>query len=248
MGASTGEAQIRVAEEAAEIISAIFEGKVVRGAVNMPRISPEVMKELAPYVEVASNIASLAVMLSQTNEVTSIDIDYVGDIANYDSRLLKANVVKGLLAPITEDTVNLVNYEAVAKNRGLVIKEHKDPNAKTNLVRVRLKYEAGEIVIEGMVGHDGPRVVGINEFRVGFPLNGGKMLFIENEDRPGMVGKVSTLLGNLGINISNMSLAENGNGAAMMAILLNQKLDKSVIQQLQAIPGIYSAKFVSLPK
>lgn len=251
LGTLTEETRDRLVQDVAEIITKKFRGETVQSAINMPIISTEAMRELAPYAELASRIASLALMISPDKGIKEVRIDFIGNVAEFDSRPLKTAVVGGLLAPISEEPVNLVNYAAVAKQRGIIVREYKNPNKNdyASLIRVRLESEQGETTIEGFVGHDGPRVVGINGYKIDVPLNGqSKILLVENRNVRGMVGKVGTLLGELA-NIDQMYLArpelsEN----ALMFMLLDDPLKEEDILQIKTIDGVVNAQFVTLPK
>ncbi|MFH1833262.1 MAG: phosphoglycerate dehydrogenase [Candidatus Levyibacteriota bacterium] len=248
LGTSTGETQDRLAEHAAKIITKIFGGETVSSAINMPTISPEAMRKLAPYVELASRIASLALMISPSKGIKKVDIDYVGEIAGFDSKLLKVAVVGGILTPAREEIVNLVNCETVIKREGLAVIENSDTtqNAYTSLIRVKLESEQGETTVEGIIGHDGPRIVKINGLNIGFLLN-GHILIVKNDDTPCMIAYVAKVLGEAEINIDDMSV--DGNGIdAMMAITVKTPLDEGHIQQIENIVGIDSVHFISFPK
>lgn len=251
LGASTTEAQERVAMDAAEIVKKVFEGEIVRGTINLPRISPEIMREQSPYAQAASKFATLAFLIS-SGRIGKVDIEYFGDIATQlDSRLIEASIIKGLVEPISEEPVNLVNYKNVATRRGLMVKEHKDPsqNSYTSLIGITLTHNEGKTRIEGTIGHNGPQVVGINDYPVDFPLREGEHLLIcENENKPGMVGLVASLLGESDINISGMSLANNSINSrhAMMAIRLETPLTDLQIEKIKMINGISTAQFISL--
>lgn len=246
IGASTEEAGLKNAEQVAVLIRQIMQGEIVKG-VNMPDISSEEIKRLEPYMELVSSLTSLARDLVST-PIKGISVDYQGEIAELNSKPLKAAVIEGFLKGVSEEPVNLINYEEVAKRRGLVVRESKDTrqNAYTNLIRIKLEHIKGEIQISGIVDHNGASVVEINGYQVDFPLHREKnLLLIQNKDKPGMVGKVSTKLGDLGINISRMNVADK-NGRALMVLLLGRPLDRKLLKELQAIPGILRAQFVTL--
>lgn len=255
LGASTEEAQERVANEAADIIQAVFEGKVVRGAINMPRISPETAKELAPYAKVAEKISQLATKLAGEKRITGLEIDYLGEIAEQpDTSMLQAAVVRGHLASVTEETVNLVNYKAVAKKRGLSIREEKDSSKNSFLssIRVRLKHEdQSSTQVTGISGHNFPTVVGINEYDEGLeiPITDGTnyLLLVRNDDIPSMVGYVTTCLGENNINIGNMKLVRKElGGQAFMVLMLDELVEEEVLSSINDITGVVDAQFISL--
>jgi D-3-phosphoglycerate dehydrogenase len=244
VGALTVEAQERVAIDVARQILAVLRGEPAQYAVNAPMVSPETMMVLAPYMPVAQKVASLATQLSQ-GQLGNIEIEYLGEIANHDTTPLKAAVIKGLLQPITEENVTIVNANLIAENRGMRITERKGPgeNIYANLVRVHLHTSAGDTDVTGTVAHDGPHILAINDYWVDIPATDGWLLLCENEDRPGMVGAVGMLLAKHDVNISYMNVSPTpaGGGAALMALRVN-KVPPDLTRELMATPNILSAR------
>ena len=144
LGASTAEAQERVAIDVAEQIISILKGEPALYAVNAPLIPAETMSVIAPYLEVAAKTASLATQLCE-GQLEKVEIEYLGEIANFDVTPLKAAVIRGLLAPISEENVTIVNANLVAEHRGLRISERKGPyeGIYANLINVRLTTTVG---------------------------------------------------------------------------------------------------------
>lgn len=249
LGASTREAQDRVAVDAANQIAAFFNGEPVRGAVNTPKIETSILREIAPYARVAEKIARLAVLLASNRQIEGVTVDYTGKVADLDTRPLKAAIIGGLLTPISDEPVNLVNYEEAAARHGLIIREQKDPtqNSFTSVVTIRLRHQQEETRVDGVVGHDGARVVGINGYSVDFPLNGdSNLLLVSNKDIPGMVGRVASKLGESSVNIDQMSLASGKGDKALMVILMDKSLTREQVQEIQDIEGVSSAQFIKL--
>jgi D-3-phosphoglycerate dehydrogenase len=248
LGASTSEAQQRVTESAVEQLIRYFEGNPLDGAVNIPRISPEELHLLQPYVEVATRISSLAVAIAR-DSIEEVHICYSGNqLADRDKRPLKAAVVSGL-ATVTDDHVNIVNYEEVIKRRGFVITETTEPDSEySNLIQMRLFHKEGETEISGIDGHDGPRVVSINGLNVDLPLKNQKhMLLVKNSDRPGMIAGVTGVLGKLRINVGDMRVARNESGGeAMMVVFLDNTISEEGIAAINEIDGVVSTNYVEL--
>jgi len=248
LGASTAEAQERVAVDVAEQIIAVLKGEPARYAVNAPLISPETYSFLAPYLPVAFKVASLAVQLCE-GQMGEIEIDYSGDIGQHDLTPLKAAVVGGLLAPISEEHVNVVNVGVVAQRRGLQITEKRGPSHEiyANLITVRLTTSAGETRVSGTLAHDGPHIVSIDDFWVDVPPGGGYLLACENRDRPGMIGALGTLLGQFDVNISFMNVGRHEKrGMALMVLTLDQALTPEQLAKVREIPDIFGVKLARL--
>lgn len=248
LGASTAEAQERVAIDVAEQVIAVLRGEPARYAVNAPLIPPETLAALAPYMQVAVQVGSLATQLS-AGQFENVEIEYIGDIANYDTTPLKAAVIKGLLAPISEENVTIVNANLIADNRGLRITERKTPSAHdvyTNLLSVRLLTSAGTTTVTGTMAYDGPHIVRINDFWVDLPPGDGYLLLCENLDRPGMIGKVGTILGEADININAMRVGGDKRGRALMVLGLDEPVPPDVLRRINDVPDIYSVRLVRL--
>ena len=165
--------------------------------------------------------ASLATQLS-AGQLSSVEVEYLGEIADHDVTPLKAAVIKGLLEPVSEENVTIVNANLIAEHRGLRITERKGAyeGIFTNLIQVRAATKEGTTTISGTMGHDGPHIVQINEFWVDVSPGAGYLLICENIDRPGMIGIVGMILGKHGININSMRVAGE-RGRAMMVLGLD---------------------------
>jgi D-3-phosphoglycerate dehydrogenase len=248
LGASTAEAQERVAVDVAEQIIAYLKGEPVGYAVNAPLIPPETLSFLAPYIDVALKTGLLAQQLCE-GQLKDVQIEYAGEISQHDVTPLKAAVIRGLLSSISEEPVNIVNAELVAQRRGLRIVEHKGPSHEiySNLVGARLTTSAGETTVSATLAHDGPHIVLVNDYWVDIPPSEGYLLVCENQDRPGMIGAVGMMMGGFNVNISFMNVGRHERrGSALMVLALDEALTSEQLKKLQEIPGISSARLVRL--
>ena len=244
LGASTMEAQERVAVDVAHQVLAVLRGEPAIYAVNLPAIGAETFKVISPYLQAASQAASLATQLS-TGQFESVEIEYLGEIADLDLTPLKASVIKGLLAPISEENVTLVNANIVAEQRGLRISERKGnyDGIYKDLLRVHLMTSGGRTSVSATVAHDGPHIVEINDFWVDVSPGGSHLLLCENVDRPGMIGRLGTFLGEKDINISFMRVGREAvRGRALMVLGLDDPLDPGTLAEIASIPNIFSAR------
>ncbi len=246
LGASTAEAQERVSVDVAKQILAILRGEPAQYAVNAPMIAAETMTVIAPYIAVAEKAAMLATQLS-AGQLENIEIEYLGDIAMHDTTALKAAAVKGLLGPVSEENVTIVNANLIAESRGMRIVERKGPSEEiyANLIRVHIHTSAGDTDVTATMAHDGAHIVAINDFWVDIPPGEGWLLLCENQDRPGMIGAVGTLLGRYDVNISFMRVGRTGvRGRALMAVGVDDPVAEDLVDQLKSIPNIISARVV----
>ena len=247
LGALTEEAQERVAVDVAQEVLAVLRGEPARYAVNAPLVSAETMEVLRPFLDVAERTASLATQIA-VGQLQELEIDYLGDIADYDVTPLRAAVIKGLLAPVSEENVTIVNANLIAKNRGLRIIERQAPSEEyANLLSVHVHTDKGETTVAGTVFHDGTHIERIDDFWVDIPPGDGYLLLCENLDRPGMVWAVSGVLKDHDVNISYMRLGrERVRGRALMVLGLDDEIAADVIREIEKLPDIYSARVAKI--
>ncbi|MEP7215907.1 MAG: phosphoglycerate dehydrogenase [Anaerolineaceae bacterium] len=248
LGASTAEAQERVALDVAEQIVEIFAGKPARYAVNAPMLAPETLKVVGPYMAVAETLGSIATQLV-TGKLASIQIDYFGEIADFDVTPLKASVIRGLMKPISEENVNIVNASLVAQSRGWNIDERLRSSHEVflNLIQVKVQTSESEVTVAGTVEHGQPHVVILNGLDVDLTSNPGTFLLAcDNEDRPGMIGKIGTLLGEFDINIRSMQVGRRAiRSRALMLVGVDEAPTDAQIAEIEAIDGIYNVRVVA---
>jgi D-3-phosphoglycerate dehydrogenase len=248
LGASTQEAQANVAIDAAQQIISVLNGQPVRYAVNAPLISAEMMPILAPYLKVATAVGRMIAQLGE-GQMSSIDIGYEGEIAKYDLTAVKAGVIGGLLQEISEERINVVNANLVAKRRGLRVTEHKDSACEnyTSLITVAVTTSAGVATCAGTVMRGDLHIVRVNDYWIDIVPKGGYFLFSDHRDRPGIIGAVGNVTGSSDINVSSMQLARlKPRGQALMVLELDEPMNEAQIKQILAIPDIFTAKLVEL--
>jgi D-3-phosphoglycerate dehydrogenase len=247
LGALTEEAQERAASDVAEQVLAVLRGEPPRYAINAPLVSPETMEVLRPFMAVAEKTASLATQLAE-GQFRSLEIEYQGEIADHDVTPLKAATIKGLLAPISDENVTIVNANHIAEHRGLHITERKGPAEEyTNLLTVRVETENGVTTVSGTDFHDGTHFVAVEDFRLDIPAADGYLLFCENLDRPGMVYAVSGVLAQHDINISFMDLGREAvRGRALMVLGLDDEASADVLRELASLPDLYRARLAKI--
>ena len=248
LGASTTEAQAGVALEAAEQVLAVLKGQPAKYAVNAPQIPAEILSVLAPFIRVASTLGSLARQLME-GQVKSIQIEYSGEIADYDASAMKAAVIGGLLEGIIEGRVNLVNATFIAAQRGMKIVEQKKTTCENyaSLLTLQVVTDAGTTAVAGTVMRGETHVVRVNDFWPDIISTGGYFLFSDHRDRPGLIGAVGNITGKADINISSMQLVRlQPRGQALMILALDEPLPEEQRQEILAIPDVYTAKLVKL--
>ncbi len=244
LGASTIEAQASIARDIADEVLAVLQGRFSKYAVNAPHIAPE----LAPFMKVAETIGNLASQLME-GQIKSTHITYSGGVANYDCNTIKMALISGLLQRASEETINLVNAGIIAAQRGLKISEEKEATCQnySNLLTLNVNTNEGTTTISGTVRDSEIHIVQFNDFWMDIVPSGGYFLFCDHLDRPGLVGTIGNITGKADINISSMHLSRlQPRGKALMILALDESLGEEHLQEILALPGIYSAKAVKL--
>ncbi len=247
---STEEAQeivgIRIAEQ---IRDYLLQG-VARNAVNLPSISAEEYKKLEPYIQLGERLGSFLAQIvgGALNEVR---ISYDGGLAELNTQLVKNAVLKGILNHVVseEAQANLINAGALAQSRGVEVVELRSARRATfsNSLGIALRTESGSASVLGMVGpRDTLRILGINDIDIEAPLR-GVILYIRNEDVPGVIGRVGTVLGNGHINIANFTLGRNPQlKEAIGLVSVDQPVPSEVLKEIQAIPAVRAAQVIQV--
>ncbi|HTE86385.1 MAG TPA: ACT domain-containing protein, partial [Dehalococcoidia bacterium] len=211
--------------------------------------APETFSVIGPYIEAAAVVASVATQLS-SGQLSEVEVVYNGEIALHDTTLIRAGVIRGLLKPISEEHVTIVNANIVAERRGLRIVERHDPevaDAAPNQVTVRILTRGGATEVAGTVIHGEPRIDLIDGLRVDISPRDRFLLLCDNEDRPGRVGAVGQMLGEFDINISSMTVGRrSARGRALMVLGLDEAPAPEQLRRIEAIPDIYGARLVRL--
>ncbi|PKQ10227.1 MAG: phosphoglycerate dehydrogenase [Actinobacteria bacterium HGW-Actinobacteria-9] len=236
LGASTSEAQDRAGEQIAEYVAAGLRGEMVPTAVNIAPVSPEVLEKVGPYVEVAENLGKMVAQMAR-HGVESLDIKLVGALAETDTRILKTAVLKGMLTVVGAESVNFVNADYYAEQRGIVVTETKQTEARdyVSLVGVTAHGAGGDDVeiAAALIGKKNePRLVSLFGYDIDMAPS-DNMAFFKYPDRPGMIGKVGTQLGSEGINIGSMQVGRtDAGGTALMGITVDSPISAELLAQI----------------
>lgn len=242
LGASTDEAQINVAIAIAEQIVAYLTTGEIRGAVNFPSVSAELLNIIRPYLTLAEKLGKFEAQLV-SGAIKEIVIEYSGEILNHNVAPVTISLLKGLLAPILNESVNYINAPLVAKERGITVIEAKSTEMQdyTSLISVTVRTASETICAAGTIfGRQEPRIVRINQFTVEV-IPEGRMLVMFNDDKPGVIGNVGTILGQSGVNISRLHLSREGvEGKAMVVLGTDSDVSPAVIEKLRKSPHVVS--------
>ncbi|MCL4472995.1 MAG: phosphoglycerate dehydrogenase [Actinobacteria bacterium] len=248
LGASTIEAQDRAGTIIAEQVAAALNSQFVSNAVNIAPVSPEEMNVVRPFLPLCEQLGRLITEIAD-GPLESFDITYQGALADYNTKLLTVAFFKGALEGRVEDTVNYVNAEGIAEERGIKVTESKRRQAVdfTNLITVVSADKRGELTVGGTsIGpKHRPRFVKI--YRHDIDIEPGQyMAFFRYDDIPGMIGRVGTMLGDRGINIANMNVGrKKREGKAVMSVTLDKPIPPEVLDEIKSQPGFDDVTFIT---
>ncbi|MGB8312485.1 MAG: phosphoglycerate dehydrogenase [Halobacteriota archaeon] len=247
LGASTVEAQINVAISIAEQTLLALKGEPVRNAVNVP-IRAETFGAIRSYMPLAEKLGKFCIQLVE-GQIQGIEVIYNGDVGQCDVHPLTIAVIKGALDHVLQSPVNFVNAEMFAKKRGIRMSETKTGAVEdfTSLITVRIKSDRGDWSAAGTLFlGDQPRIVKIGNYHVDAETE-GCMLITSHIDKPGVIGRVGTLLGGNNINIAGMNVGRDKvRGKAVMVLALDDPLTDEILAGIIALDGISTAKAVVL--
>jgi D-3-phosphoglycerate dehydrogenase len=242
LGASTNEAQENVAVQIAEQISDYLLTGAVTNALNMPSVTAEEAVRLKPYMTLAQQLGSFAGQLTHSG-LQAITLEYEGLVAALNTRPLSNIALAALLGPML-DSVNMVNAPVIARERDISVTEikHDRPGNYQTLMRVTVTTDRRTRDIAGTLFGEHPRVVEIKGIRVEAEL-GRHMLYLTNEDKPGLIGGLGTVLGDAGINIATFHLGRTAPGQDAIALIeIDQPLGEALLAKVRAIPHVVQAE------
>jgi len=246
LGASTGEAQNKVADMIARQIASFLIDDTITHAINFPSVSREIMAQIRPHINLAEKMGSLMGQL--VRKIHDITITYSGDVAAFDTRPLTHAVLKGLLGSYTDTPVNYVSAPTIADAKGITVKEtvSRQRDDFANLIKVRLDgHQEGFDEIWGTIfGKKYPRIVRIGKISLD-AIPEGSMIIIQNIDKPGVIGNVGTTLGQNSLNIGRFQLGRLEDRALCM-VNIDTPADEKVLEKIKSLPNILTARQVHL--
>ncbi len=243
LGASTTEAQENVALQVAEQISAYLMTGEITNALNFPSISAEEAPKLTPFVKLAEMLGSFAGQLTET-AINGIRIEYEGEVADLNTKPMTAAAITGVLKPLLGD-VNMVSAPVLAKDRGIQVEtvNREQQGAYENYIRLTVMTERQERSVAGTVFAGGkPRIIQVKGINLEAEVT-QHMLYITNEDKPGFIGRLGTLLGELKANIANFNLGRLDQGSDAIALIsIDSELSDGELKQVAGLEGVKQVK------
>ncbi len=248
LGASTTEAQENVAIAIAEQVVDFLVKGTVRNAVNFPSIPADQIEKLSPYLILAEKLGGFAAQVFE-GEVMEINVSLRGDASAINTEPVKIAALKGFLTPILEETVNFVNAPYIAKERGIVVNETKGKEAGDyhNMIGINIRSRNKEFVLYGtLFGRKYPRIIKVNGHYIEI-VPEGVMLYIHNNDRPGVIGNIGTLLSDNNINIGRMHFGrEKAGGLAISVMSVDGEVNGEILEKIRQLPNILNVKLIRI--
>jgi len=249
LGASTSEAQENVAIQVAEQLSDYLVEGTVTNALNIPSVSAEDATKLTPYINLGERLGAFIGQIAETG-IKKVVIEYEGAVTSLNTKPITAVLLKGLLTPILEG-VNMVNAPVIAKERDIEIAEALIESRECNYnnqITLTVITSQSERVIKGTLFGDEPRIVEVNDIKLEASL-GDTMLYVHNEDKPGLIGNIGKVLGDNNVNIANFHLgrsdaSNNSDKDALALVEIDSNIDESTQEEISKLPSVKQVKIL----
>lgn len=249
LGASTSEAQLNVAVEAAHLMVDFLTKGNIRFAVNTPSLDPAELQDVQRHLDIAYRLGLLQAQMTRGN-VRKASIRYQGEAADKNTRLITAGFTMGLLEHALEENINLINAPSLAKERGIKIIEQisSEPADFNTLIRTEVETDKEAFVASGTTrGKQYNRLVRLGPYRLDAFMD-GIMLVYQHRDRPGVIGFAGTILGDYGVNIAQMTVGRNAPGGDAIGVLaLDNEPPAEALEKIRSHEHISSVQVVKLP-
>jgi D-3-phosphoglycerate dehydrogenase len=242
LGANTFEAQTNVAVDVSKEIINMLEGKPVENAVNIARFDPDLMTQMRPFMKLAEVLGDFISQLAPENPA-KVSFNYTGKLAAYDCMPITVAGLAALLNRCIDQDVNMVNANMVAERRGLIVEQSRSTETEffSNLITLTLETPQGKRTIAGTLFEGTAKIVKMRDFATDFTPE-EHMLVMHYDDRPGLIGKIGTILGEAAVNIGAMNLGRRAKGGEAMVVLsVDSPVDDAIIEELKVAIG---ARFV----
>ena len=246
LGASTKEAQAGVATDVAIGVAQALHGEPVATAVNASPITKATLHVIQPYFNLCERMGNIGIDLAG-GRISTVNIEYTGELTDTETAPLTTAVLKGLLSPVLQQTVNFVNARGIAEERHIDVREVKAKKGHyyTNTISLTIDTDKGTHRITGsLFDRKDAKIVSLDHFRVDFEPK-GCIIIAPHEDKPGMIGQVASVLGSAGININGMQVGASADkGTNVMAVAVDKDIPTAVLPALMNIDGIHDVKVI----
>jgi D-3-phosphoglycerate dehydrogenase len=245
LGASTKEGQEAVGIQIAKQVRDYLMQGIAQNAVNLPSLSDVEYKQIKPYMALAGKLGRFAAQLFASN-LAEIDVKFEGEIGVWKTQVIRSAAVAAILQSDTDEPTNIINAQSAAEERGVVVRETRaEPNARVNLIHLRLAGPTGAVECSGTIVHgSSPRLIHLNGIDIESHLE-GNFVVVANIDAPGVVGSIGTLLGKHGINIARFSLGREGK-QALAIVQVDEGVSAEVLSELRKASSVQNVASVKV--
>jgi D-3-phosphoglycerate dehydrogenase len=245
LGASTREGQEAVGIQIAKQVRDYLIQGIAQNAVNLPSLSDVEYKQIKPYLTLASRLGRFAAQLFASN-LAEIDVKFIGEVGEWKTQLIRSAAVAAILRADSDEPTNIINAQAAAEERGVVVRETRaEPNARINLIHLKLTGPTGSVECSGTLVHgSSPRLIHLNGIEIESYLD-GNFVVVSNLDAPGVVGAIGTVLGKHGINIARFSLGRE-HGKALAIVQVDDSVSSDVLAELRNVTSVQNVASVKV--
>jgi len=234
LGANTFEAQVNVAIDVSREIINYLDDKPMENAVNIPRFDLALMDQMRPFLNLMSVMCDFGIQLVDNN-LEKVSFGFAGSIAHYDCSPLAVCGLTALLNRVVDQDVNMVNASLIAEQMGIVVEESKTTQggAFSNVITLVIEGQGKRRLVSGTLFEGSPRIVKLRDYSMDFTPE-EHMLLLNYDDRPGIIGKIGTIMGQYNINIGSMNLGRREKkGEAMVLLSLDSAVPENVLQEIK---------------
>ena len=248
LGASTFEAQRKVSEDICRQLADYLIKNTIRGALNFPQLDAGQLERYKHFVDLVTRLATFISQIAE-GPMQNVAVRYSGEVCDMNLEYLSSTVMRKLLAPILGEEINLINATRIAEQRGIKLEETRVqvPENFTSLVEIEVRTEDESRRVSGTVFTDKlPRIVSVDGYELEV-VPRGHMIFLTNDDKPGVIGDIGTVLGKCNVNVAGMHLGrEIEGGTALALLLIDNAVDEGIVDQVRKIKNVLTAKAIRI--
>jgi D-3-phosphoglycerate dehydrogenase len=235
LGGTTTEAMDNVSITAAEEVVSVLKSNLPESPLNIPAMDPQEFNQAKPYINLVTKLGNFMAKWKGHERIKAVEVEYGGEVNQYNHKPMTLSLVKSILEPILDDRINLVNAMHIAEERGISLKESQVQNEGElkNIIKINLKTDSGQYSLAGTYLPIGFRLIEINGLRIDLDLS-GEFIIVSYQDKPGVIGKIGSTLGEENINIANMQVGRQEiAGEAIMMMQIDSKPSPEIMERIK---------------
>ncbi len=246
LGGTTNEAMDNVSITAAREILRVLKNKLPDSPLNIPEMETDNFNEIKPYLDLTEKMGHFLAYWKGHERINGIEIEYGGDIKEFKLLPFTVNTIKSILEPVLDTKINLVNARLIAKNRAIKIKEShiEETEGLKNIIRINITTEKDNYSVAGTSLPIGLRIIEINKCRIDLELT-GNYLITTYKDKPGVIGKVGSILGDYNVNIARMQVGRKiEGGEAIMLVQTDTRPPEKAIEKINERIDVFDSRML----